>query len=61
MTEKKVKIKDLCKQKYLNALEDDDDEISISFWATISSIANTSYNEGYEDGQQKKGGFYGKL
>lgn len=52
MTEKKVKIKDLCKQKYLNALEDDDDEISISFWATISSIANTSYNEGYEDGQQ---------
>ena len=26
MTEKKVKIKDLCKQKYLNALEDDDAE-----------------------------------
>lgn len=55
MTEKKVKIKDLCKQKYLNALEDDDDEISISFWATISSIANTSYNEGYEDGQHGDG------
>ena len=53
MTEKKAKIKDLCRQKYLNALEDDD-ENSISFWATINSLVITSYNEGYEDGQQKR-------
>ena len=53
MTEKKAKIKDLCKQKYLNELEDDD-EILISLWATISNLANNSYNEGYEDGQQKR-------
>ena len=53
MTEKKAKMKDLCKQKYRAVLEEGD-ESSISFWATISSIANTSYNEGYEDGQQKR-------
>ena len=53
MTEKKAKIKDLCKQKYLNVVEEGD-ENSISLWATINSIANTSYNEGYEDGQQKR-------
>ena len=53
MTEKKIKLKDLCKQKYRTVLEEGD-KTSISFWATISSIANTSYNEGYEDGQQKR-------
>lgn len=53
MTEKKIKLKDLCKQKYLNVLKEGD-ESSLSFWATITSIANTSYNEGYEDGQQKR-------
>lgn len=59
MTEKKAKLKDLCKLKYLNVLKEGDED-SISFWATISSIANTSYNEGYEDGQQKED-FNGKL
>ena len=53
MTEKKIKLKDLCKLKYLNVLKEGD-ESSLSFWATITSIANTSYNEGYEDGQQKR-------
>ena len=45
--------KDLCKQKYLKELEEGE-ENSISFWATISSIVDASYNEGYEDGQQKR-------
>ena len=44
--------KDLCKQIYLKELKEGD-ETSISFWEQISSIVNTSYNEGYEDGQQK--------
>ena len=30
------------------------DETSISLWEQISSIVNTSYNEGYEDGQQNR-------
>ena len=45
--------KDLCRQIYLKELEEGD-ENSISLWATISSIVNASYNEGYEDGQQKR-------
>lgn len=44
--------KDLCRQIYLKELEGD--ENSISLWATISSIVNASYNEGYEDGHQKR-------
>ena len=60
MSEKKAKIKDVCKQIYLTVLEEGD-ENSISLWATISNIVNASYNEGYEDGQQKRettrGGF----
>ena len=53
MTEKKAKIKDLCKQKYLNVLEEGD-ETSLSFWELMCSVANTSYKEVYEDGQQKR-------
>lgn len=53
MSEKKAKIKDLCKRKYLNVLEEGD-ESSLSFWELMCSVANTSYNEGYEDGQQKR-------
>ena len=53
MSEKKAKIKDLCKLKYMAVLEEGDDT-SMSFWQLISSIANKSYNEGYEDGQQKR-------
>lgn len=53
VTEKKAKIIDLCKQIYLTALEGGD-ENSISLWATISSIVNASYNEGYEDGQKRE-------
>ena len=45
--------KDLCRQIYLKELEEGD-ENSISLWAIISSIVNASYNEGYEDGQQKR-------
>ena len=53
MKEKYAKIKDLCKQIYLKELKEGD-ETSISFWEQISSIVNTSYNEGYEDGQQNR-------
>ena len=53
MTEKHAKIKDLCEQIYLKELKEGD-ETSISFWEQISSIVNTSYNEGYEDGQQNR-------
>lgn len=53
MAEKKAKIKDLCKQKYRAVLEEGD-ESSIAFWELMSSVANNSYNEGYEDGQQKR-------
>ena len=45
--------KELCRQIYLNELKEGD-EISISFWEIIYSIVNASYNEGYEDGQQKR-------
>ena len=45
--------KDLCRQIYLKELEEGD-ENSIYFWLTIWSIVNTSYNEGYKDGQQKR-------
>lgn len=45
--------KDLCTQIYLKELEEGD-EASISFWELICSIVNDSYNEGYEDGQQKR-------
>ena len=53
MSEKKAKMKDLCKQKYRAVLEEGDIS-SISFWELICFIANASYNEGYEDGQQKR-------
>ncbi len=53
MTEKKAKIKDLCKQKYRAVIEEGDETL-ISFWATISNIVNASYNEGYEDGQKRE-------
>lgn len=53
VSEKKAKIKDLCELKY-RAVVEEGDETSISFWATISSIANTSYNEGYVDGQKRE-------
>lgn len=45
--------KDLCTQIYLKELEEGD-ETSISLWKMISSIVNTSYNEGYEDGQKRE-------
>ena len=45
--------KDLCRQIYLKELEEGD-ENSISFWELIFTIVNVSYNEGYEDGQQKR-------
>lgn len=44
--------KDLCKQIYLNELKEGD-ETSIELWKMVISIVNDSYNEGYEDGQQK--------
>ena len=49
MTEKK----DLCEQIYLKELKEGD-ETSVALWKMISSIVDASYNEGYEDGQQKR-------
>ena len=46
-------IKDLCKQKYLKVLKEGD-KTMISVWKKINSMVNTSYNEGYEDGQQNR-------
>lgn len=46
-------MKDLCKQKYLKELKEGN-KTMISVWAKISSMVNTSYNEGYEDGQKRE-------
>ena len=44
-------MKDLCKQKYLKELKEGD-KTTISVWKKISSMVDTSYNEGYADGQK---------
>lgn len=45
--------KDLCKQIYLKELKEGD-KTSIELWKMLIRIVDNSYNEGYEDGQQKR-------